>query len=133
MEIVNPIWLRELEACNGVLRKFKPGYKKKKEEIFIIPIVEENEIWKEWKYGFTISNLGNIKKDGKTFTGLVKYRNGRKDYTTYFNYNKRRYTLIRIIATLFVSNPNNFKYVHSKGSYKAVDLYWSCTTQCIPK
>ena len=56
------------------------------------------EIWKEWKPGIMVSNMGNIK--GR------KLLNDNRGYKT-ISYKNKKYRFHRIIAELFIPNPEN--------------------------
>ena len=60
------------------------------------------EIWKEWKPGIMVSNMGNIK--GRKL-------NKDKDGYLQFCYNYKNYKIYRIVAELFIPNPENKPWV----------------------
>lgn len=93
------------------------------------------EIWKEFDnngYTYYVSNLGKIKrilKNGKTLFLGYKNNNGRCCITIRKNNGKQTpYQISRIVALLFVKNPNSYKYVdhidRNKENNSANNLRW---------
>jgi len=56
------------------------------------------EIWKEWKPGILVSNMGNI-------NGISIFDRGQGYYAC--TYKKKTYNIHKIIAELFIENPDN--------------------------
>lgn len=100
-----------------------------------------NEIWKEYRdeswhpsYKYLISNYGRIKslKVSKAFKGVVK-GSSIKGYPTIYGVTEDRKTrnkyVHKIVAELFVANPENKKYVihidHDKKNNRAYNLRWA--------
>ena len=79
------------------------------------------EVWKNWIYTYQVSNLGNIRnsKTGNILKTKLR-KDGYVDITISLGSrkNKRTFKVHRIIAEVFLSNPNNLPQINHKNGIK---------------
>lgn len=71
-----------------------------------------SEIWKsipEYPI-YSISNYGNVKRNNDLIFGWVN-KSGKKVIQINYNNIKKYFLLEKIVANLFIDNPNNYKYI----------------------
>lgn len=107
-------------VCRGIT-KLSAGYKWKYYEEPTL----DNEKWEKYLLNFYVSDLGRIKlENGRIITGCLN----RNKYL-FFKYNKKSLSIHRLVADLFVENPNNYKYIihidKDKLNNKSNNLIWN--------
>lgn len=93
------------------------------------------EIWKEFREGLYISNMGRIVNDnyGNKFEPhLVNGNLNRKGYNK-INYKGKRYRVARLVGLLFIDNPENKPTIDHinkvRNDDRAVNLRWATYTE----
>ena len=107
-------------VCRGIT-KLSAGFKWKYYEESTL----NNEKWEKYLLNFYVSNLGRIKlENGKIINGYLN----RNKYL-FFKHNKKSFSIHRLVATLFVENLNNYKYIihidKNKSNNNSNNLIWN--------
>lgn len=123
------------KKCRGVQQSIADRQARKKTEPFTLI---EFEVFKEFKPNYLVSNLGRayVKEhycgNGRFIRGKFLKLTKLKSGYPCIGYNRTKYTVHRIVAELFVQNPNGLSHVNHKDRVRHnnhfTNLEW-CTHQ----